>query len=216
MHDDELARPRGSWKTTMLISVASYLLLTQTTGCTPSYHSHEIRSNSMAPTLHVGDEILVQDNAYIQESPKRGDLVLVDSPIIAGQFLVKRVVGLPGEEFELRHGTLYINGRRILEPYVKNNAPYTMKVTHYSIIVDSASLSRSVANIPPPENWSTPNRLPRGCYVTLGDNRVSEGSNLWGCTANGGRFDSGLRHGQESAYFGKVIVTVPKPTKPSH
>src|ERR1041385_7267973 len=63
--------------------------------------------DSMAPTLAAGDVLLVDKRAYDRAEPSRGDIVLVHS---SKGFVVKRVVGLPGEEVEVRHGSLYING----------------------------------------------------------------------------------------------------------
>lgn len=81
-----------------------------------------VTSGSMAPTLLAGDHLLVWRAAYgarlpfaarlavAWAAPRRGDVVVFESPREAGRVLVKRVVGVPGDEVELREQVLYVNG----------------------------------------------------------------------------------------------------------
>jgi signal peptidase I len=81
-----------------------------------------IPSGSMAPTLLPGDAILVWKGAYGLRlpfthlrlldlgMPRRGDVVVFESPREPGRDYVKRVVGLPGDVIELREGILFVNG----------------------------------------------------------------------------------------------------------
>ncbi|KAF1043377.1 MAG: Signal peptidase I [Herbaspirillum frisingense] len=81
-----------------------------------------VPSGSMLPTVLIGDRILVDKMAYDLRvplthislvrmgEPKRGDIVTVDSKE-AGELLLKRVIGLPGDVVELRDNVLYINGQ---------------------------------------------------------------------------------------------------------
>lgn len=70
---------------------------------------------SMEPTLATGDLLLVNRHAYDDAAPRRGDIVICRS---GGDLLVKRVVGLPGEELRMIRGTLFVNGQALREPYV--------------------------------------------------------------------------------------------------
>ena len=79
-----------------------------------------IPSGSMIPTLEVGDRVLVNKLVYDFAQPKRGDIVVFKSEEFGGEDLIKRVVGLPGDKIELRHGKLFLNGKRQDEPYVVN------------------------------------------------------------------------------------------------
>src|SRR5262245_14525683 len=63
--------------------------------------------DSMMPTLKSGDLLLVDKRAYQKTNPRRGDIVVAR---YASGLVVKRIVGLAGEEVEVRSGTLYING----------------------------------------------------------------------------------------------------------
>jgi signal peptidase I len=99
-----------------------------------------IPSSSMEPTLQPGDRVLVRKIAY---SPDRGDIIVFEDPTgragpdrgLVGGFVhwlteaigfarpddedfIKRVIGLPGETVELRNGRLYVDGVRIVEPYL--------------------------------------------------------------------------------------------------
>lgn len=65
-----------------------------------------VQGDSMLPGLRTGDLLIVDKRAYRDAELKRGDLVVAKS---GGELLVKRVVGLPGEELELRLGELYVN-----------------------------------------------------------------------------------------------------------
>jgi signal peptidase I len=67
----------------------------------------KVISESMEPTLMVGDVILSDANAV----PKLYDIVVAQDPEDAGSKLVKRVMGLPGQQIMLRSGILYIDGR---------------------------------------------------------------------------------------------------------
>lgn len=81
-----------------------------------------VPSGSMLPTVMIGDRILVDKMAYDLRvplthislarmgEPQRGDIVTVDSRQ-AGELLVKRIVGLPGDVVELRDNVLYVNGQ---------------------------------------------------------------------------------------------------------
>jgi signal peptidase I len=71
----------------------------------------------MLPTLTSGSLLLIDKRAYDQLEPDRGDVVIAR---YAGGLVVKRVVGLSGEEVEVRQGRLYVNGRRVKE----NHAVY--------------------------------------------------------------------------------------------
>jgi signal peptidase I len=68
----------------------------------------------MMPGLHPGDVLLVDKRAYQAAAPQRGDLVLARD---GAGLIIKRVVGLPGEEVEVRWGELLVNGAPLAEPH---------------------------------------------------------------------------------------------------
>ena len=85
-----------------------------------------IPSESMVPTLEVGDRVLANKFIYRLTEPERGDVVVFES-VGEGddQKLIKRVVGVAGDEIEVRNGTLLVNGEEQEEPYLNENLPFT-------------------------------------------------------------------------------------------
>jgi len=107
-----------------------------------------IPSSSMAPTLAVDDRIVVEKVSYRVREPQRGDVVVfagvgavppaTDGPLlqrITGRIgraigvippdpsdLVKRVMGLPGEEISIADGILRIDGVAFAEPYLAGDS----------------------------------------------------------------------------------------------
>jgi signal peptidase I len=73
-----------------------------------------IRGDSMLPTLRDGQLAGVNKLAYLFGPPRRWDIVAVWT---GRDLMVKRIVGLPGEEVAARGGTLYVNGSPLPEPY---------------------------------------------------------------------------------------------------
>jgi signal peptidase I len=77
-----------------------------------------IRSASMAPTFRPGDQVLVDKLAYRRADPRRGELAVFHAPRSA-QVLLKRIVAVGGDLVAIDRGRLVVNGRRLLEPYVR-------------------------------------------------------------------------------------------------
>jgi signal peptidase I len=90
------------------------------------FQAFYIPSESMRPTLNVGDRVLVNKLSYRVHDVNRGDIVVFETPPKAkdanGKIkdLVKRVVGLPGETLEAHDGIVSINGHQLDEPYLQN------------------------------------------------------------------------------------------------
>jgi len=78
---------------------------------------------SMLPTLNTGDLLLVDKLVYQNTDPRRGDIVVVRS---RKELIVKRVVGLPGEEVEVINGTLSIDGAPQMEDHKIRLGPLTI------------------------------------------------------------------------------------------
>ncbi len=82
-----------------------------------------IRGGSMEPTLRAGQFAGVNKLAYWSRPPQRGDVVVIRTP---REVIVKRIVGLPGDEIAMRHGVFYVNGHRLAEPYVQSASDDTI------------------------------------------------------------------------------------------
>lgn len=69
---------------------------------------------SMLPTFNTGDLLLVDKHAYQNADPQRGDIVVAR---YHEELIVKRVVGLPGEQVEIKRGMLYVNSAAVAEDH---------------------------------------------------------------------------------------------------
>ena len=155
------------WTLSIVIAVAVVLAVKVEVA-----NPYRVPSASMEPTLHCArpassclagrsDRVIANRVIYRFRDPERGEIVVFDTPPAtqeacneSGTF-VKRIIGLPGEVVSERNGVVYIDGRRLVEPYV---AP---------------SLRDGQT-----QEWP---RIPPGHYFMMGDNRAhSCDSRDWG------------------------------------
>jgi len=91
-----------------------------------AFQTFFIPSESMIPTLLIGDTIIANKVVYRTGQPKVNDIVVFRPPAEilgekeGGVDYIKRCIGVPGDVVELRQDSLYRNGIKIEEPYVKN------------------------------------------------------------------------------------------------
>lgn len=94
----------------------------------------KVPSGSMEPTLVPGDVMMMRIDAYRHRLPARGDLVIFRDPSGDGDLLVKRVIGLPGEDVVVQGGVVWVDGRLLKEPYVKTL--YVSAEIHNTVLKD--------------------------------------------------------------------------------
>ena len=119
-----------------------------------------IPSNSMDPTLHIGDRLLIEKVSYRFHRPHYGDIVVFEPPpqlqaigYRREQAFIKRVIGLPGDTIRVSQGQVYRNQQPLNEPYILASPQYEM---------------RSVT-------------VPDDALFVMGDNRNdSNDSHIWG------------------------------------
>ena len=81
-----------------------------------------IPSESMVPTLNIGDKLMVT-RVYDTNKIKRGDIIVFFSEEL-NEVLIKRTIGLPGDHIKIHQGIVNVNGEDIKEDYVKNDEIY--------------------------------------------------------------------------------------------
>lgn len=110
-------REWGSWQLLIMLVIAFDLVF----GFVRPFVMEPMRvpSSSMAPTLQPGDRVLTNKLAYDFTAPERGDLVVFDSvDESSDEEIVKRVIGLPGDEISIEKGKLLMNREPPQEPYL--------------------------------------------------------------------------------------------------
>jgi signal peptidase I len=111
------------------------------------YQPVKVEGTSMAPLLSDQERIFINKFVYRFEDIHRGDVVVFWYPLDRSKSFIKRVIGLPGETVDIRHGMLYVNSQLIPEPYVP---PQYADVTDFG-----------------------PIKVPKDSYFVMGDHRIS-------------------------------------------
>jgi len=135
-----------------------------------SVQHYRVEGTSMDPTLTDGEFLLVNSLVYAEiniekvgdvvpfwdpdppaqrqvfHGPDRGDIIILHPSQRDDRDLVKRVIGLPGDTMEIRDGTVYIDGRELIERYVKEPwhggmAPITLPADYYFVMGDNRNNS---------------------------------------------------------------------------
>jgi signal peptidase I len=156
----------------------------------------EIPSSSMEDTMLIGDHVFVNREQFAPPTRwmgplmpyrdvHRNDIVVFLSPEEQGLFVVKRIMGIPGDHIHLRDGAVYRNGEKLVEPYAQH------KLADYNPYRDNFPA------VPPTEMYGVRNEkwqrelpshieggdivVPPDSYFAMGDNRdVSYDSRFWG------------------------------------
>ena len=174
--------------------------------------TYYIPSVSMVPTLQVRDVLLVDEIAYRLHSPQPGDIAVFVPPVEAhGDEFVKRVIGVPGDAIRISDGIVYRNGAALREPYVNQPPKYDLKIARYNVYVNGVALDPHQADVPPSSTWQSPDRIPRGFYLMLGDNRnYSDDSHVWGFAQLSGTFAAGplARSKVRAGFAGRAFLVL--------
>lgn len=104
-----------------------------------------VQGQSMEPTLHNGERLLVDKLTYRFREPRRGEIVVFRVPSDPSRRFIKRVIGVPGDVIEFRDGRVVLNGQVLRETYA----------------VGPTLAERARQTVPP------------GRYFVLGDNRAN-------------------------------------------
>lgn len=160
-----------------------------------AFEPYNIPSSSMVPTLLVGDYLFISKYPYgysrhsfplsipfipkgrlFDTPPKRGDVVIFKEPQGNRVDYIKRVIGLPGETVEMRHGRLYINGELIERKYIGQERYTTeqgnMLYTRYTETLPEG-IKHTIYELGDNMQYDNigPITIPAGHYFMMGDNR---------------------------------------------
>lgn len=126
-----------------------------------------IPSNSMLPSLEVGDRLIVEKISYLFREPRRGDIIVFNPPdrLNFDGAYIKRVIGLPGDRIRIADGLVEVNGT------VLDEADYTLGPPAYTCPGTCQGIPTAGPDFEVPPNQ----------YFVLGDNRNdSQDSHFWG------------------------------------
>jgi len=142
-----------------LITAAALLILS----CSLlSYRTIVFEGTSMLPTIKNGDKLqTMMLNAESRAKLVRGDIIAFRYPKDPSKSYIKRLIGLPGDTVEIQKGEVWVNGTKLLEPYVDPKFNVSQ---------------RSLPSV----------SIPQQAYYVLGDNRDnSNDSRIWGSVPAG-------------------------------
>lgn len=118
------------------------------------FQFYYIPSGSMEPTLQINDKILVTKYSYKLKEPERGEIIVFEYPYDKKLSYIKRLIGLPGEQIQIKDSQLYVDDVLVEENYLPEGLTF--------------------------EDFG-PVQVPEGQYFMLGDNRNhSSDSRVWG------------------------------------
>ncbi len=110
----------------------------------------------MEPSLHNGQQLLINKVVYYFYEPERGDVIILHpTPPYSSKTtpFIKRIIALPGDTIEIKNGAVYVNGSKLDEPYIKEPPAYSFQQK----------------------------KIPENEYFVLGDNRnnANDSHNGW-------------------------------------
>jgi signal peptidase I len=148
---------KSVWDNLQVIAIALVIaFVIRTFIAEPRY----IPSDSMLPTLEIGDRLVVEKVSYYFHLPHRGDIIVFAPPpqlqiqgYAQDQAFIKRVIAQAGDTISVSRGLVYLNNQPLKENYI-------LEPPHYSL---------------------SPVQVPQGYIFVMGDNRNnSNDSHVWG------------------------------------
>ena len=168
------------------------------------FSPYVVPSGSLEPTVVPGDFLLVSKFSYglrlpvwhttiMQfENPKRGDIVVFHWPVNPNVYLIKRVIGLPGDRISYINRVLTINGKKMPQTFIADSLYGDANDTKWSVMKMQENLggTKHFIYLCKSDDMTCPGHtslnfhnlvVPKGEYFMMGDNRDdSDDSRYWG------------------------------------
>ena len=195
--EEQVAEEKPKETTVEFLSSLAAVLVTGLFIITFVVQAFEIPSSSMENTLLIGDHVFVNRIQFAPKSSWIGPLVpyrdvhfrdivvfLHPDPAENGMYVVKRIIGLPGDRIHLRNGVVYRNGVALDEPYIDHDADTTDPYRNDFPSVppeDGPNISANWLVDLPAHIQGDDLVVPPDHYFAMGDHRgVSLDSRYWG------------------------------------
>lgn len=134
------------WAKTIVIAFVIMMLLNLFV-----FNLSMVKGQSMQPTLHEKERLFIDKIVYDFKSPSRGEIVVLHDPSNGPdkkEYLVKRIIGVPGDTVEVKDHKLYVNGEVQTEPYTEveiqdpDFGPVKLDKDHYFVMGDNRRCPR--------------------------------------------------------------------------
>ncbi|HEU5141084.1 MAG TPA: signal peptidase I [Bacillales bacterium] len=119
------------------------------------FANYVVHGQSMLPTIHDGNRVIVNKIDYDLSKPERFELIVFHYS--ESEDFIKRVIGLPGDSLHYENDVLYINGEPMKEPYLK---PFKEQLVSGKLTQDFTLKEKTGKKV-----------VPKGKVFVLGDNR---------------------------------------------
>lgn len=116
--------------------------------------TYEIPSGSMLDTIQIGDRVFSEKVSYYFRDPEQGDIITFADPENPQRTLIKRVIAVGGQTVDLKDGRVYVDGKKLDEPYTEGKQSLPLN-TAYGVSI------------------TYPYTVPDGYLWVMGDNRTN-------------------------------------------
>lgn len=116
--------------------------------------TYEIPSGSMLDTIQIGDRVFSEKVSYYFRDPEQGDIITFADPENPQRTLIKRVIAVGGQTVDLKDGYVYVDGKKLNEPYTEGKQSLPLN-TAYGVSI------------------TYPYTVPDGYLWVMGDNRTN-------------------------------------------
>lgn len=118
-----------------------------------------VEGQSMDPAFSDRDYLITEKVSYHFRNPTRGEVIIFHPPEDPNINYIKRVVGLPGDNIQIKDGGVFINGQRLIEPYLSSNegtlvpnqtqSTLTLNTDQFFVLGDNRNHSRDSRELGP-------------------------------------------------------------------